>query len=124
MPTTVHQVVLHDHRLAAPAAHTSGGKHTTTTTAGGDDKNAAKNAAKHDGGVHEHHEGDGEEHVGPCGRGLDANMPTYERVEQWLLTKHDESAAAMGLSVTTETLIEWRTAFVQRLPALLRMEQV
>lgn len=66
--------------------------------------------------------GDGDEDA-VCGRGLDVSLPTYEQVEQWLLSK-EESAASTGLPARAETLLRWRTAFVQRLPTLLRLEQV
>lgn len=66
--------------------------------------------------------GEGDEATA-CGRGLDVSLPTYEQVEQWLLSK-EEAAASTGLPVRAETLLKWRAAFVQRLPTLLRLEQV
>ncbi len=118
MPTTVHQVQLHDDSLASlhhKGASVGNAEHECQ---GHKQGTADTQKNHHDGKTYDTKE------VGPCGRGLDANLPTYERVEQWLLTKHEESAAAMGLSASAETLLEWRKAFVRRIPALLRMEQV
>lgn len=67
-------------------------------------------------------EAQGEEEAA-CGRGLDVTLPTYEQVEQWLLSK-EEAAASAGLPAKPETLLRWRAAFLQRLPSLLRLEQV